>query len=82
MAGRPRTLLLVPCDEHGAGPCPSAKGCANRRARAGLLPAASGTPGNKRPAARAAQAARLRRQIAAHETALVELRAQLARLEG
>lgn len=46
--GRPRTLLAVPCDTHGAGPCPSRKGCANRRARAGLPPAKSGTTGHQR----------------------------------
>ncbi len=41
--GRPvsaetRLLLSVPCDVHGAAPCPSLKGCQNRRARAGLAP--------------------------------------------
>lgn len=45
---RPRLLLLVPCDTHGGNPCPSPGGCKNRRLRAGLLPRASGTPGNKR----------------------------------
>ena len=45
---RPRTLLLVPCDTHGDGPCPSPKGCANRRERAGLVPAQSGTTGAER----------------------------------
>lgn len=45
---RPKTLLLVPCDAHGAGPCPSRKGCANRRARAGLPPAKSGPSGGER----------------------------------
>lgn len=33
---RPRTLLSVPCDTHGDGPCPNASGCKNRRERAGL----------------------------------------------
>lgn len=46
--GRPRTLLLVPCDEHGADPCPSPKGCANRRQRAGLAPTQSGPSGHER----------------------------------
>lgn len=35
-AGRPRTLLSVPCDTHGDAPCPNASGCKNRRERAGL----------------------------------------------
>lgn len=45
---RPRRLLNVPCDTHGEGPCPSPKGCANRRARAGLPPAQSGPTGGER----------------------------------
>lgn len=35
-AGRPRTLLRVPCDTHGDAPCPNPSGCKNRRERAGL----------------------------------------------
>lgn len=35
-AGRPRTLLSVPCDTHGDSPCPNSSGCKNRRERAGL----------------------------------------------
>ncbi len=52
-AGRPRVLLSVPCDTHGDGPCPSPKGCANRRARAGL---AVDRPLGKREAMRLARA--------------------------
>lgn len=52
MKGHPRPgrrkLLAVSCDKHGLGPCPSPKGCKNRRERAGLPPAKSGTTGHKR----------------------------------
>ena len=51
-AGRPRTLLSVPCDVHGDAPCPSPKGCANRRERAGL---AVHRPLGKREAVRLAR---------------------------
>lgn len=46
--GRPRLLLLVPCDKHGDAPCPSPNGCKNRRERAGLPPTPSGTSGHQR----------------------------------
>lgn len=45
---RDRPLLDVPCDTHGAGPCPSPGGCANRRTRAGLRPKKSGATGAER----------------------------------
>lgn len=52
-AGRPKTLLSVPCDVHGLAPCPSPKGCTNRRERAGL---AVDRPLGKREAMRLARA--------------------------
>lgn len=45
---RPRSLLSVPCDTHGDGPCPSPKGCKNRRQRAGLGATMSGPSGHTR----------------------------------
>ena len=47
---RPRTLLLVSCPTHGAGPCTRPSGCPERRALAGLppLPPSSGTTGAER----------------------------------
>ena len=85
--GRPRSLLKVPCDTHGAGPCPSPKGCANRRERAGLPAAQSGTSRAERrrrsePERAAARVAVLEREAERLETALAEVRAELARLRG
>ena len=84
---RPKTLLLVPCDAHGDGPCPSRKGCANRRARAGLPPAKSGPTGNERrqrAKPEGARAAKLRAKleaIDAKRARLVKLLDVVAELE-
>jgi len=66
-----RPLLSVPCDTHGLDACPSDKGCANRRARAGLPPAASGTTGAERNR-RAGPMRDLRRGCAAAEDVRAE----------
>ena len=83
--GRPRRLLAVPCDTHGAAPCPSPKGCANRRERAGLPPAQSGTSQAERrrrrePERAAARVLELERDEARLVAALAEVRAELTRL--
>ena len=74
--GRPRTLLSVPCDTHGDGPCPSPKGCINRRLRAGLGKPKPRTKGVKlRPSA----LDRLDKEIKQAEDHLLKLREKRAR---
>ena len=80
---RPKTLLLVPCDAHGDGPCPSRKGCANRRARAGLPPAKSGpTGGKRRQRAKLESGAPVTSRAERTRKRLEAARAEVERLEG
>lgn len=72
---RPRTLLSVPCDTHGDGPCANASGCKNRRERAGLPPVSR--PVGRREAARIARA-----QVAAWARASLDVGAPISDADG